>query len=96
MVSHSSEIILLNICKAQNLTCQICKKTGHYTSLCKAPTPERRKPITPREENKYPSQHQFQQTRTVRHIQEEQEQVPEEEREDEAVAALYIKELMED
>ena len=89
----------LNMCKAQNFTCQICKKTVHYTSLCTAPMPERKKPITTRQENSYPSQQQFQQTRRVRHIQEEREQVTEEEREDETVdgeAALYIKELMED
>ena len=40
----------LNMCKAQNFTCQICKKTGHNTSLCKAPMPERRKPIITRQE----------------------------------------------
>ena len=86
------------MCKAQNCTCQICKKKGHYTSLCKEPIPERRRPITPYQENKYPSQQQFQQTRRVRNMQEEQEQVAEEEREEETVdgeAALYIKELME-
>ena len=48
--------IHFNMCKAQNFTCQICMKTDHYTSLCKAPMPERKKLITPRQENKYPSQ----------------------------------------
>ena len=32
----------LNMCKAQNFTCKICKKIGHFTSMCKAPMPERR------------------------------------------------------
>ena len=61
--------------------------------------PERRKPVIPRQENKYSPQQQFQQTRRVRHIQEEQQQEEEEEQEEETVdgeAALYIKELMED
>ena len=33
-----------NMCKAQNFTCKICKKIGHFTSMCKAPMPERRNP----------------------------------------------------
>ena len=88
----------LNICKAQNFTCQICKKTGHYTSMCKAPMPKRKKPTMPRQEKRYMPQQQLQNTRIVRHIQEEQEQATAEEEEetlDEEVA-LYIKELMED
>ena len=91
------------MCKAQNFTCQICRKTGHYTSMCKTPMPEKKKPITTRQENRYTPQQQQQQqqpqnTRRVRHIQEEEEQEPTEE-ENETVdgeAALYIKELMED
>ena len=88
----------LNKCKAQNFTCQIYKKTGHYTSMCKAPMPERKKPTTPRQENRYTPQNQPQNTRRVRHIQEDQEQEsPEEESETvDGEAALYIKELMED
>ena len=39
----------LNMCKLQNFTCEICKKMGHYTSLCKATMPERRKPAIPRQ-----------------------------------------------
>ena len=86
------------MCKAQNFTCQICEKTGHYTSMCKAQMPERKKPTTPRQENRYTPQNQPQNTRRVRHIQDEQEQESAEE-ESETVdgeAASYIKELMED
>ena len=87
----------LNMCKAHNFTCQICKKIGHYTSTCKAAMPERKKPTTPRKENKYTPQNQPQNTQRVRHIQEKQEQEsPEEESETvDGKAALYIKELME-
>ena len=86
------------MCKAQNGTCQICEKTGHCTSMCKAPMPERKRPITTRQENRYMTQQQPQNTLRVRHIQEEEEQAPAEE-ENETVdgeAALYIKKLMED
>ena len=88
----------LNMCKAQNFTCQICKKTGHYTSMCKAPMPEKKKPTMTRQENRYMPQQQLQNTRRVRHIQEEQEQATAEEEEEtvDGEAALYIKELMED
>ena len=58
----------LNMCKAQNFECQICKKTGQYTSMCKAPMPERKEPTTPRQENRYSPQQQPQNTRRVRHI----------------------------
>ena len=74
----------LNMCEAQNFTCQLCKKTGHYASLCKAPMPERRKTITPLQENKNAPQQQFQQTRRDRPIHEEQQQ-EEEEQEKETV-----------
>ena len=53
----------------------------------------------PRQENRCKPQQQLQNTRRVRHIQEEQEQATTEEEEDETVdgeAALYIKKLMED
>ena len=44
--------------------------------------PERKKPTTPRQENRYTPQNQPQNTRRVRHIQEKQEQEsPEEESE---------------
>ena len=80
------------MCKALNFTCQICKKIGHYTSLCKTLMPERRKTFAPRQENRNIPQQQIQQTRRVRHIKEQQQ-------EDETVdreAAFYIKDLMED
>ena len=66
--------------------------------MCKAPMPERKKPTTPRQENRYTPQNQPQNTQRVLHIQEEQEQEsPEEESETvDGEAALYIKELMED
>ena len=73
----------LNMCKAQNFTCKICKKTGHFTSMFKAPMPERRNPTF----------------RHVRHVKEQDICEEEEETEEETVdaeAALYIKELMED
>ena len=52
----------LNMCKAQHFTCKICKKIGHFTSMCKAPMPERRnrknipkKPTEKTYNNKHPS-----------------------------------------
>ena len=90
----------LNMCKAQNFTCKICKKSGHFTSMCKAPMPERRNPTFRQEFRKNTQQQQTTpQTRRVRHVKEqdicEEEQETEEETVD-AEAALYIKELMED
>ena len=90
----------LNMCKAQNFTCKICKKTGHFTSMCKAPMPERRNPTFRQDFRKNTQQQQTTpQTRRVRHVKEQDICEEEEETEEETVdaeAALYIKELMED
>ena len=85
------------MCKIQNFTCKICKKIGHFTSLCKAPTPERRNPNFTKDTRNTTYQQNIPQTRRVRHIKEQQQS--EEEAEEETVdaeAALYIKELMGD
>ena len=52
----------------------------------------------PRQENRYKPQQLLQNTRRVRHIQEEQETVMAEEEEEtvDGAAALYIKEIKED
>ena len=94
------------MCKSQNITCKICKKIGHFTSLCKAPMPERRNPPLrhpkghdPQCIRKTPQQQSTPQTRRVRHIKKQQQFEEEEEVEEETVhaeAALYIKKLMED
>ena len=34
----------LQNCPARNTICKICKKQGHFSSMCKAPMPERRRP----------------------------------------------------
>ena len=88
------------MCKAQNFTCKICKKIGHFTSMCKAPMPERGNTTFRQDFRKNTQQQQITpQTRRVRHVKEpdicEEEQETEEETVD-PEAALYIKELMED
>ena len=92
----------LNMCKSQNFTCTICKKTGHLTSLCKAPMPDRRNPQFRQDIRKTPQQQSTPQRRRVRHMKEKQQ--CEEEAEEETVDAdaalyievLYIEELIED
>ena len=90
----------LNMCKAQNFTCKICKKVGHFTSLCKAPMPERKNPQFRQNTRDYTHQQNTPQTRRVRHVKEQQNIEEDDEAENEetvdAEAALYIKELMED
>ena len=89
----------LNMCKAQNFTCKICKKIGHFTSMCKAPVPERRNTQFRQDYRKNIQQRSTPQTRRVRRVKEQEKCVEEEETEEETVdaeAALYIKELMED
>ena len=91
--------IHLNMCKAQNFTCKICKKIGHFTLMCKAPMPERRNTQFRQDYRKNIQQQSTPQTRGVRHVKEQEMCVEEEETEEETVdaeAALYIKELMED
>ena len=98
----------LQNCPAKNTICKICKKQGHFSSLCKAPMPERRRP--PLQSTSYtPNRHQNSntprtgqnQTRRVRHIKNNTETLhsedePEQEEEVDAEAALYITELTED
>ena len=89
----------LKMCKAQNFICKICKKTGHFTSMCKSPMPERRNPTFRQDFRKNTPQNTTPQTRRVRHVKEPDNDEEEEEAEEETVdaeAALYIKELMED
>ena len=56
----------LQTCPAKQMQCKICKKLGHYTSLCTAKMPERRPPRGPTN-NTSPLVKQ-QQTRRVKHI----------------------------
>ena len=90
----------LNKCKAQNFTCKLCKKIGHFTSICKAPMPKRRNPQFRQNTREYTQQQNTPQTRRVRHVKEQQSIEEDDEAENEetvdAEAALYIKELMED
>ena len=88
------------MCKAQNFTCKICKKIGHFTSMCKAPMPERRNPQFRQNTRDYTQQQNTPQTRRVRHVKEQQNIEEDDEAENEetvdAEATLYIKKLMED
>ena len=76
------------------MQCKICKKVGHYTSLCTAKMPERRPPRGPT--NNTSPQFKQQQTRRVKHIKQETEESDHTEESVDAEAALYIKELHED
>ena len=90
----------LNMCKTQNFTCKICKKIGHFTSMCKAPMPEIRNTQFRQDYRKNIQQQSTPQARRVRHVKKQEKCVEEEEETEEetvdAEAALYIKELMED
>ena len=84
----------LQICTAKQIQCKICKKVGHYTSLCTAKTPERQPPRGP-SNNQYP-QYKQQQTRRVEHVKQETPESDQTEENIDAEAALNIKELHED
>ena len=65
----------LQNCPARNTICKICKKQGHFSSMCKAPMPERRRPpqqstSSPqsRYQNTYTPRPGNNQTRRLRHI----------------------------
>ena len=71
----------LQNCPARNTTCKICKKQGHFSSMCKAPMPERRRPplqstSSPqsRYQNTYTPRPGNNQTRRVRHIKDNTDQ----------------------
>ena len=84
----------LQICPAKTTTCKICKKAGHYTSLCTAKKPERRLHNTPQSssaKNFKPPQ-----TRRIRNINQEKTESEQMEESVDAEAALYINELHED
>ena len=84
----------LQTCPAKNQLCSICKKIGHYTSLCTAMMPERKAPW--RQQLITPGQYTSTQTRRVRHVKPE---IPQEDSTEESVdaeAALYIKILHKD
>ena len=78
----------------QTCPAKICKKVGHYTSLCTAKLPERR-PTRGLPNNPSPHYKQ-QQTRRVKHIKHETTESDQTEESVDAEAALYIKELHED
>ena len=71
----------LQNCPAKNTICKICKKQGHFSSMCKAPMPEPRR--QPQQSTSY-TQNKFQsnftprpganQTRRVRHIKDNADQ----------------------
>ena len=84
----------LETCPAKQMQCKICKKLGHYTSLCTAKMPERRPPRGPT--NNTSPQVKHQQTRGVKHIKQGSEESDHTEESVDAEAALYIKELHED
>ena len=101
----------LQNCPAKNTICKICKKQGHFASMCKAPMPERRR--QPQQNTSFPqnrNQNNFaqrpgqNQTRRVRHIKDTSDQaetIHSEEESDQTEevdteAALYIRELTED
>ena len=83
----------LQICPAKNQQYNICKKIGHYTSLCTAKMPERK--IPRRQQPTTPIQYTSPQARRVRHVKPESHEDSTEESVD-AEAALYIRELHED
>ena len=100
----------LQNCPAKNTICKICKKQGHFASMCKAPMPESRR--QPQQNTSFPqnrNQNNFaqrpgqNQTRRVRHIKDisdQAETIHSEEESDQteevdAEAALYIRELTE-
>ena len=85
----------LQICPAKNQLCSICKKIGHYTSLCTAKMPERNPPPR-RQQITTPGQYTSSQARRVRHVKPEISQEDSREESVDAEAALYIKELHED
>ena len=101
----------LQNCPARNTVCKICKKQGHFSSMCKAPMPERRRPpqqstSSPqsRYQNTYTPRPGNNQTRRVRHTKDNADQTEAQNYQGEsdepddvdAEAALYIKELTED
>ena len=57
---------------AKNTQCNICKKIGHYASLCTAKMPERRTPR--RQQLTTTEQYTTPQTRRVRHVKSESQQ----------------------
>ena len=59
----------LQTCPAKTLQCKICKKVGHYTSLCTAKMPERQPPHGP--PNNPSPQYKKQQARRVKRIKHE-------------------------
>ena len=72
----------LQIRPAKTTTCKICKKRGHYTSLCTAKMPESRPPRMP--QNSSPQNYKPQKTRRVRNINQEK---PESEHSEESIDA---------
>ena len=83
----------LQICPAKTTTCKICKKVGHYTSLCTVKMPKRRSPRMP--QNNLPQNYKPQQTRRVRNINQEKTESEHTDESVDAEAAFYIIELHE-
>ena len=84
----------LQTCPAKSTTCKICKKPGHYTSLCTAKMPERRPQNIPQSSST--QNYKQPQTRRIRNINQEETESEQLEESVDAEAALYIKELHED
>ena len=84
----------LQICPAKNQQCNICKRIGHYISLCTAKKPERK--ISRRQQPTSPDQYTSPQARRVRHVKPEITHEESTEESVDAEAALYTKQLHED
>ena len=84
----------LQVCPEKNIQCNICKKIGHYASLCTAKMPERR--IPRRQQLTTTGQSASTQARPVPQVKPEVQIEDSTEESADAEAALYIKELKED
>ena len=76
----------LQTCPAKTTTCKMCKKAGHYTSLCTAKMPERRPQITPQTSSA--QNYKPPQTTRIRNINQEKTESEELEESVDAEAAL--------
>ena len=81
----------LQTCPAKATTCKICKKPGHYTSLCTAKMPERRPQNTPQSSSA--QNYKQPKTRRIRNINQEEIESEQLEESVDAEAALYIKHI---
>ena len=91
------------ICPAKQAQCNICKKMGHFSNLCRSKMPERPRPRPFQQPPKqtYNQSPGSSQTRRVRHVTENSQEVNQAIKEDDAESidpeqTLYLKELTED